>query len=101
MFVLVRGLHQNCTDGDVLAVYCLHEMMDLYSVKPLVMLVPNMFHLVFTVAFILSSNPMRDNILSRGEKSALECVPRVQLIEHRYLDRWNNLCHTKAQPWAA
>ena len=88
MLDLVRALYQNCTYRDVLALCCLHGMMDLYGEKRLVILVPNIRHLVFTVGFFLISSPRRDNILSQGENSALECVPRGSLIEHRYIERW-------------
>ena len=83
-----QDLNQNCTYRDVLASYCLHGMMDLYGEKRLVILVPNICHLVFTVGFfschlvftvgsLLISSPRRDNILSQSENSAIECGASV------------------------
>ena len=85
MLDLVRALYQNCTYRDVLALCCLHGMMDLYGEKRLVILVPNIRHLVFTVGFFLISSPRRDNIVSQNGISALECGSRGSLIERRYI----------------
>ena len=71
-------------------------MMDLYGEKHLVILVPNICHLVFTVGFFschlvftvgffLISSPRRDNIVSQNGISALECGAKGSLSERRYI----------------